>query len=229
MAKYNLGLNKKKLINTQNLIADLNRETNNLKTNIAQNAITIVKQNNTNCVPLNNITKPYDLLPKVACIVIGNGKENVFTKRMSKDFNADIFYYSNSYSANYVIRDSIEPSTGVMFSGTKAKYNEAQNIIDSCKKFKKYDAIIISVHQYNRRPANNFGIDTAAVFLMQHFAENNNAISLFFGNPYAIKNMCKGQNIIACYDDDDIIQTQAANLLQGRFIAKGRLPVSVCK
>lgn len=228
LAKYNLGLNKKQLINTRNLTADLNSETNKLKTQIAQNAITIVKQKNINFVPLNNITKPYDVLPKVACIVIGNGKENAFARRVKQDFNADIFYYTNSYSANFVIRDSIEPSTGIVFSGTNAKYNEAQNIIDSCTKFKKYDAIVISVHQYNRRPANNFGLDTAAVLLMQHFAENNNAIGLFFGNPYAIKNMCKAKNIIACYEDDEIIQDQAANLLQGKFTAKGRLPVSVC-
>ena len=229
LAKYNLGLHKKQLINTRNLTADLNSQTNNLKTQIAQNAITIVKQNNTNFIPLTNITKPYDVLPKVACIVIGNGKENVFAKRMSQDFNADIFYYSNSFSANYVIRDSIEPSTGIVFSGTKAKLKEAQSVIDSCTKFKKYDAIILSLHQYNRRPANNFGLDSAAIILMQHFAENKNAICLFFGNPYAIKNMCKAQNIIACYEDDDIIQTQAAHLLQGKFTAKGRLPVSVCK
>ena len=51
---------------------------------------------------------------------------------------------------------------------------------------------------------------------------------LFFGNPYAIKNNCNAQNIIACYDDDEIIQAKAADLLQGRIKTKGRLPVTVC-
>jgi len=228
LAKYNLGLNKKQFIDTINLTKDLNNLTNNLVAQIAENAITTVKQNNQNIIPLNNITNPKDVLPRVALIHIGNGKENEFARRIQQDWNADVYYYTNSYSMNYVIRDSIEPRTGVIISGTKAKYDLAQNIIDSCTKQKKYDAIIISVHQYNRRPANNFGLDTAAVFLIENFSKEKNTISFFFGNPYAIKNNCNAQNIIACYDDDAIIQAKAADLLQGKFKAKGRLPVTVC-
>ncbi|MFY7964012.1 MAG: glycoside hydrolase family 3 protein [Chitinophagaceae bacterium] len=228
LAKYNLGLNKTQSINTKNLTEDLNKQTNNLIALVAENAITTVKQTNKNVIPLNDVTKPKDVLPRVALIHIGNGKENEFTNRMKNDWNADVYFYSNSYSMNYVIRDSIEPRTGTIISGTKAKYNLAQSIIDSCTNLKKYDAIIISVHQYNRRPANNFGLDTAAVFLMQQFAQNENAISFFFGNPYAIKNNCNAQNIIACYEDDAIIQHKAADLLQGRFKAVGKLPVTVC-
>ncbi len=228
LAKYNLGLNKKQFIDTKNLTEDLNSLTNNLVAQIAENAITTVKQNNENIIPLTNITKPKDVLPRVALIHIGNGKDNEFARRMQQDWNADVYHYSNSYSMNYVIRDSIEPRTGIIISGTKAKYDLAQSIIDSCTKIKKYDAIIISVHQYNRRPANNFGLDTAAVFLMQNFVKDKNVISFFFGNPYAIKNNCNAQNIIACYDDDEIIQAKAADLLQGRFRTKGRLPVTVC-
>jgi beta-glucosidase-like glycosyl hydrolase len=228
LAKYNLGLGKKQFIDTNNLTEDLNSQTNNLVAAIAENAITTVKQNNENIIPLNNITKPKDVLPRVALIHIGNGKDNEFARRMQHDWNADVYHYTNSYSMNYVIRDSIEPRTGVIISGTKAKYDLAQNIIDSCTKLKKYDAIVISVHQYNRRPANNFGLDTAAVFLMQNFSKDKNTISFFFGNPYAIKNNCDAQNIIACYDDDEIIQSKAADLLQGRFKTKGILPVTVC-
>lgn len=228
LAKYHLGLNQKQFIDTKNLTEDLNSLTNQLVAQIAENAITTVKQNNENIIPLNDITKPKDVLPQVALIHIGNGKSNEFTRRMQQDWNADVYHYTNSYSMNYVIRDSIEPRTGVIISGTKAKYDLAQSIIDSCTKLKKYDAIVISIHQYNRRPANNFGLDTAAVFLMQNFLKDKNAISFFFGNPYAIKNNCTAQNIIACYDDDKIIQAKAADLLQGKFKAVGRLPVTVC-
>ena len=156
------------------------------------------------------------------------GKENAFARRIKEDWNADEYFYSNTFSETFVIRDSIEPRTGVVFSGTKQKYDLVNSIIDSCTKLKKYDAVIISVHQYNRRPANNFGIDTAAIYLLEQFASNKNAISFFFGNPYVIKNVCSAKNIVACYDDDDIVQRKAADLLQGKFTAKGRLPVTVC-
>ncbi len=229
LAKYNLGLYKKQFIDVKNLTADLNKETNNLVNQVAEDAITLVKQENKNIIPISYINNPYDVLPRVAHIVIGNGKENEFAKRMKQDYNADIYYYSNTFSETYVIRDSIEPRTGTVFSGTKAKYDLANNIIDSCTKLKKYDAVIISVHQYNRRPANNFGLDTAAIYLLQQFAQNNNCISLFFGNPYAIKNICNAKNLIACYEDNDIIEKKAADILQRKFIPKGKLPVSVCE
>jgi beta-glucosidase-like glycosyl hydrolase len=228
LAKYHLGLNKPQFVNTGNLTEDLNKQTNNLIAAVAENAITSVKQTNENIIPLTNITRPKDVLPRVALIHIGNGKENEFAKRMIDDWSADVYYYNNSYSMNYVVRDSIEPRTGVIISGTKAKIDLAKSIVDSCTKLKKYDAFVISVHQYNRRPANNFGLDTAAIFLIKEFAKNENAISFFFGNPYAIKNNCQAKNIVACYEDDTIIQSKAADLLQGKFKAAGRLPVTVC-
>ena len=229
LAKYNLGLNKNPLIDTVNLTNDLNNETNNLIAKIAENAITIVKQENQNIIPLNNITKPYDVLPRIAHIAIGNGKRNEFSKRLNKEFNADTYYFNNSFSATFKIRDSIEPRPGEVLKENNNQYDLVKNIIDSCTKLKKYDAVIISLHQYNRRPTNNFGLDSSAIYLMQQFSDNKNAILFFFGNPYAIKNTCNAKNIVACYEDDEIIQAKAADLLLGKFTAKGKLPVSVCE
>lgn len=64
---------------------------------------------------------------------------------------------------------------------------------------------------------------------MQAFEQNKNAISIFFGNPYAINNNGKAENIIACYEDDEIIQSKAADLMQGKFKAEGTLPVTIGK
>ena len=50
-----------------------------------------------------------------------------------------------------------------------------------------------------------------------------------FGNPYAIKNFCNARVLVACYEDDAITQTTAADLLYGRLSAKGKLPVTVCE
>ena len=49
-----------------------------------------------------------------------------------------------------------------------------------------------------------------------------------FGNPYAIKNFCAAKNLVACYEDDAIVQTAAADFIAGKFTAKGTLPVTVC-
>jgi beta-N-acetylhexosaminidase len=229
LAKYNVGLNASQTIDTTNLVADLNNDTDNLIGQIAENAITLVKQENKKMIPIDHITQPYDVLPNVAHIVIGNGKENEFAERIRQNYHSDTYYFSNSFAATFRVRDSIEPRASSVIAESQEKFELAKKIIDSCIKLKKYHAIVISVHQYNRRPTNNFGLDSAAIYLMQQLSQNNNALFLFFGNPYAIKNICSAQNIIACYDDDVIVQNKAADLLQGKFKAKGKLPVSVCK
>ena len=67
-----------------------------------------------------------------------------------------------------------------------------------------------------------------AIDLVTQLQQQTNAVTFVFGNPYAIKNFCSAKNLVACYEDDDIIQNTAADLLQGKIAAKGRLPVTVC-
>lgn len=229
LAKYNLGLNKKQFIDITNLTADLNKNTRKLIEKVAEDAITIVKQENKKIIPLTSITQPYDVLPKVAHIVIGNGKENTFSSQLQKIYNSDCYYFNNSFANTFRVRDSIEPRPGNTSIENKDKFILANNIFDSVININKYQIIIISVHQYNRRPANNFGLDSSAVYLMQKLATNNNAIFLFFGNPYALKNISTAKNKLACYDDNDIVQQVAADILIGRKNAKGKLPVSINK
>ena len=85
------------------------------------------------------------------------------------------------------------------------------------------------MHGYKRVPANNFGISPFAIDLIKQLQEQTNASTFVFGNPYAIKNFCGAKNLVACYEDDAIIQNVAADLLQGIIPAKGKLPVTVCE
>jgi CubicO group peptidase (beta-lactamase class C family) len=88
--------------------------------------------------------------------------------------------------------------------------------------------VVIGVHNYGRFPANNFGISQAAFSLIRQLQQQQKTITMVFGNPYVIKKMCDARVLIACYEDDDITEETAADFLNGRFIAKGKLPVTVC-
>ena len=92
----------------------------------------------------------------------------------------------------------------------------------------RYDVVVIGLHNYARYPANNFGISTAAQSLILQLQQQFSTITFAFGNPYAIKNFCSAKTLIACYEDDEVVQQTAADLLNGRFTAKGRLPVTIC-
>jgi beta-N-acetylhexosaminidase len=121
---------------------------------------------------------------------------------------------------------SIEKFADVYFIG----YNDKATTADSI--FKKvnnnYDAVIIGVHHFNKYPANNFGITSAAINLIKNLQSSTHAITMVFGNPYALQNFCDANNLVACYEDDPYFQQAAFDWLNGEYVASGKLPVTVC-
>jgi beta-N-acetylhexosaminidase len=200
LAKYQYGLTQLVPINTDNLTNDLNSKVPAMRRLIAENALTVLKRSGDSFFPLAAPVKT--VAGDVAYVSIGNSSDNAFAMRMRNEYAANVFYFPYNQDA-----------------ATIAK------LVDSIKQFKK---VIIGVHNYARAPFNNFGISKAAVDLATQLQQQTNAITFAFGNCYAIKNWCAAKNIIACYEDDDIIQNTAIDLLQGKIPAKGRLPVSVC-
>jgi beta-N-acetylhexosaminidase len=198
VAKYELGLNDVKQENTQNLTQDLNSGVNSLRQRVAEEAITLLKLQNTDLLSLNKNKK-------IAFVGIGIDSANTFSSLLKSNFNGDYFYFSFKENAN-----------------------DEANILHQIQQ-NNYDEIIIGLHNFNKYPANNFGISDAALDLLNHLQKINSSITFVFGNPYVIKNFCNAPNLVECYEDDSIFQTAAFNLLTGVAAAKGTLPVTVCK
>ncbi len=135
---------------------------------------------------------------KVAYIGIGVAKPNVFAARLKQDYNADLYFFDE----------------------------KSNNAADILQKLAGYDAVVMGLHNYNRVPANDFGLSTATRDFISRLQQSN-TISFVFGNPYALKYIANAQNLVACYENDDITQDAAADLLQGKIQAKGKLPVTV--
>ena len=201
IAKYQYGLTQLQPVSTANLTADLNSKVGGMRKLIAENALTVLNKTDEAFFKLEppKNNKKND----VVYVGIGLSTDNTFAKRMRADYNADVFYF------NYL--------------------QDAGRILSTVELIKKrYKKVIIGVHAYNRTPANNFGISPFAINLVTQLQEQTNAATFVFGNPYAIKNFCASKNLVACYEDDTIIQNTAADLLQGKIFAKGKLPVTVC-
>ena len=200
-AKYDYGLSNLKPINTENLTADLNKDVSSMRRLIAENALTVLKKTDAVFFPLP--AQIDSVKTGVVYVSIGNNTDNALARRLRNDYNADVVYFNYQQDG----------------SKTDALVAELQ---------KKYKQVIIGVHDYKRVPANNFGISAAAVNLVTQLQQKTKAITFVFGNPYAIKNWCNAKNLVACYEDDSIIQNTAVDLLQGKIAAKGKLPVTVC-
>ena len=131
-------------------------------------------------------------IQSIACVGIGISADNSFAKRMRRDYNADVFYFDYKQDTSRIL-----------------------STVEIIKK--RYKAVIIGIHNYARYPANNFGISDYAVSLAQQLQEQTKTITFVFGNPYAIKNFCDAQNLVACYEDDSITQNAAADFLKGKI------------
>lgn len=140
---------------------------------------------------------------RIAYLGIGLNKDNELAKEIRDEYDAHVYYFDYGLK-----QEMVKPMLDVLKS--------------------RYDVVIIGVHRYNRFPANNFGLSTAAISLIDSVQRQNRTITMVFGNPYAIKNMCGNRILVACYQDDEITQQTAMDLLGGRFVAKGKLPVTVC-
>jgi len=199
--KYKYGVASFSPISTDNLTNDLNKGIDELKTRVAQNALTLLSNNDKEFFPLK---KQYGKDKDIAYVGIGISEENVFGREMKEQFNSDNFYY-----------DYKEDATRILSTVELIK--------------KRYRAVVIGIHKYNRYPANQFGISGPAMNLINQIRQNNKTILFDFGNPYAIKHFCDAKNLVACYEDDSLTQKVAVQMLKGRIPYLGTLPVTVCE
>ena len=86
--KYMYGVANAKPVNTDNLTNDLNAGIANLKKIIAENAITVLKNDDAEFFPLTSENK------KIAYVGIGIDSANAFANRLKNDLKADAFYFN---------------------------------------------------------------------------------------------------------------------------------------
>jgi beta-N-acetylhexosaminidase len=214
LAKYHLGLDKLQPIQTENLVDDLNTQTARIKKLLSENALTLVHKQNETIFPLSKGKK-------IAYVCIGAPSENTIAAKLRTDYNADVYLFGSKNELGKQLMDDKNPVTTIEKSDSSA----AAQLINTIQQ-KGYDVVIVGLHNYSRRPANNFGLSNASVYLLNGLQQPK-TITLVFGNPYVLKNIANAPNLIACYEDDEVVQEAAFALLAGRVQPKGKLPVTV--
>jgi len=222
-AKYAYGLADRKPVDTAHLTEDLNEGVKDMRRQVAENALTLLRNEDPTVFPLlsggaamgdptassGHAGGPSFSTPragkkrKIAYIGMGLTEDNEFSRRMRSDYNAQVYYFDYSL-------DSVKAAAALELLSNR------------------YDAVVIGLHNFARFPAHDFAISPSVLRLLRQLQQKNRAITLIFGNPYAAKYSCDAKNLVVCYEDDEITQGVAADFLNGKFAAKGRLPVSVC-
>ncbi|SHE70667.1 glycoside hydrolase family 3 N-terminal domain-containing protein [Flavisolibacter ginsengisoli] len=100
LAKYNLGLNKAQVVDTTNLLADLNAKTDNIRKQVARSSVTV----------MNNKTGFFPLFHRGKIAYVGIGADSTdMGKRMKEEMHSDVYYlnYKDSTDRTAVLLDSI--------------------------------------------------------------------------------------------------------------------------
>ncbi|MDZ4749307.1 MAG: glycoside hydrolase family 3 N-terminal domain-containing protein [Saprospiraceae bacterium] len=138
--------------------------------------------------------------PKIATLAIGSTIKTKFQGRLDSYLEAKHFNVSHS------LKDVEEKSL--------------------LKDLKKYDRIIISIHQMTNKVGSNFGLTTEELSLIQNINRQNEVILVIFGSPYSLKYFENIDHILMAYEDTPETQDITAQGLTGVFGFKGKLPVT---
>lgn len=143
---------------------------------------------------------------KIASVAIGNGKHKIF----------------QNYLGNYTNIDFISINKNV-------PTNEFDSILT---RLSKYNFIVVSFHNTNQRPANDFGITANSISFVEKLSKKTTVSLDLFANPYAFNkfdDIDAIQSIIISYEDSKLSQALSAQVIFGGIKVSGTLPVSLNK
>ena len=201
--KHQLGLLERKITPIEGIDKVVsNSEMRGLSSEIAANAITLVKNEGGNVLPL-----PKD--KKIFFLGITNGED--------KGFIANTFQRTlrtNGYNFDTIILD--ERSTPNEISLALKKASESDIVLSGL------------FGRVRSGAANSVGIpEKAANALREILKSDKKVINIAFGNPYLLRSFPEMKTYIVAYGDMRSLQTATADALTGKIEFKGKLPISV--
>jgi beta-glucosidase-like glycosyl hydrolase/CubicO group peptidase (beta-lactamase class C family) len=196
--KYELGLNQRKTLNTENIYQRLNAPANQalIKT-LYRESITLIR-NKDGILPLD-----VDLKKKVAVVTIGFSADNAFSRKVGQYRKADRYHLDARSSMDKVkqLVDRVSAYDVVIVAVTKTSnsarrnYGIYQSSIDFVNLLAQHTRVVLDVH------ANPYSIN--------RFAEGSSADA-----------------ILLTYQDNDMALEAAAEAIFGGSDIKGKMPVS---
>ncbi|MGB7785882.1 MAG: glycoside hydrolase family 3 N-terminal domain-containing protein [Salinimicrobium sp.] len=107
---------------------------------------------------------------------------------------------------------------------------DSSEIAELKEELQEYNLIIAGVHDQSKYPRNNLNFSSEVVDFISELSAKENRIISFFKNPYVldkIDNIENASALILTYQDSELSEKMAAELIFGGIGASGKLPVSV--
>ena len=196
-----VGLNHYEPLKTANIDKELNNSyAKYIQQKLVEKSLTVLK-NEQELIPLRRL----DTL-KIASISIGADKKTAFQENLGWYTKIDHFQLKDKATASQI-------------SAVK-------------EKLKDYNVVIAGLHDHSKYPRNVIRYSDAVLKFIAEIAQNEHTIFSVFKNPYTLNKMDNIEDapvLIEAYQDSELSEQKAAQLIFGGFKADGKLPVSVGK
>ena len=198
-AKYWLEMDSLAPIETENLIADLNSpQANYLNRKLTEASLTLLR-NKEDILPIQNLQNH-----RIAALAIGTTEYTDFQKSLQRYGNID-----------------------TLFLSPNASLSDMEILKE---RLKDYSLVIAGVHKLQLRAGNNFGITAEMNLFLKDLINTQPTVVTVFGNIYSLSKFEKLGNahaVIAAYQETELTQDVASQIIFGGVGAKGKLPVNV--
>lgn len=197
-AKYAAGLHTWQDIATEHIVEDLNISVDSIRAAAATNAITLVKDDN-------------QILNKL-------------------NANMSIAYVGINADSSTVLYQKLKEKYVTLQATWLPKRDKG--IQDKCTnmlgRMDRYDAVIVSIHNLNFAPQNNYGLSDEAVAFLAEASQRKNTMLVLHGNAYAMQYFCGAPSVLVGYEDDSITERIMGDVLLKNLKPHGKLPVTAC-
>jgi beta-N-acetylhexosaminidase len=197
-AKYWAGLNNYKPVDVNNLTIDLNRPVSKIIQQQLYENSVTIVTNKDNFLPFRTLDTT-----SFASVAFGGSKENTFTKTLQK--------YAPVATYEAPTRSAGDSAYAQLYRNLQA-----------------HNVVIVSLHNINNTPANNYGIPEATRNFIRKLQANpkQKVVVVAMGNPYSLQYFEHSNWLVCGYEDNEISQLVVPQILFGAIPAQGTLPVS---
>ncbi len=199
--KYMLGLSDIAEIEVYRIIERLNTPKSYLLNRQLTEASVTVLKNRNNILPLQRL----DTL-KLASLSFGTDSISPFQKMLSN--YTEVVHFNLPKDATTV------------------------QVASTYKELNKYNLILVGIHEIFSRPRKDIGYNVEVSEFINDLAKNNSTVIVSFRNAYTLnyfEEINKSTALLTTYQDSEISQEVAAQLIFGAIGAKGKLPVTINK
>lgn len=103
--------------------------------------------------------------------------------------------------------------------------------INDVNEIDDYDVVILGLHGLSLYAGQNrnYNITEEVQSILNKLSSKNNILNVVFGNAYAANFLCQHSSVLVTYEENEWTYKTALDVLAGRLIPQGKLPVSVCQ